>query len=105
MSQVVEDLTLLLVYLTSWREEPVRGFIISRAWKGYDFDVLNELSEKGMITDSRRAKSVCLTDEGVARARELERLYVEGVAPPGPECDLGEEGLARRHRTGHTAGT
>ena len=65
---VVHDLTLVLMFLTSWTERPGE---LRRCWKGYDFDVLNALVEQGLISSSRGAKSAYLTDEGVARARQL----------------------------------
>ena len=44
MEKQIKELTLLLLYLTSWTEkEPYGEF--QRAWKGYDFDILNELDE------------------------------------------------------------
>jgi hypothetical protein len=43
-----------------------------RAWKGFDWDALNRLHERGYISDPRgRAKSVVFTDEGLARAGRL----------------------------------
>jgi hypothetical protein len=43
-----------------------------RAWKGFDWDSLNRLHERGYISDPRsKAKSVVLTDEGLARATRL----------------------------------
>lgn len=43
-----------------------------RAWKGFDWDAMDRLAEKGFISDPRsKAKSVILSDEGLARAREL----------------------------------
>jgi hypothetical protein len=40
-----------------------------RAWKGYPWDVLNALHERGLISDPKsKAKSVVLTEEGLARA-------------------------------------
>ncbi len=68
--QLLEDLSLLLIYLTSWREKIPDGYLL-RAWKGYDFGVLDALMEKDLIHGSRRGKSVYLTDEGVARAEKL----------------------------------
>ena len=45
----------------------------NRAWKGFDWDVMNRLHEKGM-TDNPvgKAKSVALTDTGL---QESERLF------------------------------
>jgi hypothetical protein len=43
-----------------------------RAWKGFDFEVIDRLFEKGYILDPRgKSKSVVLTEKGIARSREL----------------------------------
>lgn len=43
-----------------------------RAWKGFDWDALGWLHERGYISNPRgRAKSVVFTDEGLARAERL----------------------------------
>jgi hypothetical protein len=49
-----------------------------RAWKGFDWGVLARLHEAGLITQpAGRAKSVLLTDEGLAKARAaFDRLFV-----------------------------
>jgi hypothetical protein len=72
---LLEDLTLLVIYLSSWDEEVAPGLTVCRAWKGYLFEVLNALEEKGYISQTRRAKSMTLTEEGVMRAREIEARY------------------------------
>ena len=48
-----------------------------RAWKGFDFEAMNRLFEKGCILDPRnKTKSVVFTDEGLARSKELfEELF------------------------------
>lgn len=44
-----------------------------RAWKGFDWDVLGRLHEKGYISNPvNKAKSVVFTDEGLG---ESERLF------------------------------
>jgi len=73
--ELIEELTLLLLYLCSWEEQVASGFTVRRAWKGYLFEVLDALEERGYISQTRRAKSVTLTEEGVRRARELEGRY------------------------------
>jgi hypothetical protein len=51
-----------------------------RAWKSYDWDVMNYLHEPGFISDPRsKAKSVILTDEGLARSRETYAKYLEAA--------------------------
>jgi hypothetical protein len=63
----IDDTVLALLFLTSF---PDNGF--TRAWKGHDWDAMNRLSEKGMISDPRsKSKSVVLTEEGVRRSEEL----------------------------------
>jgi predicted GNAT superfamily acetyltransferase len=49
----------------------------ARAWKTLDFEVMNRLFEKGYILDPRdKAKSVVLTEKGLARSKALfERLF------------------------------
>jgi hypothetical protein len=43
-----------------------------RAWKGFDWDAMHRLHERGYIADPRgKAKSVVLTDEGLERAKRL----------------------------------
>lgn len=51
----------------------------NRAWKGHDFEVLDRLHEKGYILNPKgKVKSVVLTDEGLAKAREVfEGLFSE----------------------------
>jgi len=73
--QLVEDLTLLLIYLTSWEERVFDDFTIHRAWKGFLFEVLDTLEEAGYINQTRRAKSVTLTEAGIERARALAAKY------------------------------
>ena len=64
----VDEMVLALLYLTSFTE---RG--ITRAWKGQDWDVLNRLCEKGLISDPKsKAKSVVLSEDA---AKESARLF------------------------------
>jgi hypothetical protein len=45
-----------------------------RAWKGFDWDAMNRLHEKGYISDPvGKAKSVVFTEEGLRRWQELFR--------------------------------
>ena len=46
-----------------------------RVWKSFDWDAMDRLHEKGMISNpAGRAKSVILTNEGLERA---ERMFEE----------------------------
>ena len=45
-----------------------------RAWKRFDFDVMEGLAAQGLISDPKgRAESVYLTPEGFSRAKALAR--------------------------------
>lgn len=54
-----------------------------RAWKGFDWDAMNRLHEKGYISDPvGKAKSVIFTDTGLSEAeRLLEQLF--GIGSTG----------------------
>lgn len=61
----VDEAVLALAYLTLHDG--------SRAWKSFDWDAMNRLHEKGLISDPvSKAKSVVLTEEGL---KEAERLF------------------------------
>jgi hypothetical protein len=61
----IDQTVLALLYLTLHD-----GF---RAWKGFDWNALNRLHDKGMIGNPvGKAKSVTLTEDGL---RESERLF------------------------------
>ncbi|HWY88255.1 MAG TPA: DUF6429 family protein [Gemmataceae bacterium] len=49
----------------------------ARAWKGFDWEAMNRLHERGFITEPRgKAKSVVFTEDGLNRARRLlEKLF------------------------------
>ena len=62
----IDEAVLALLWLTLHDER--------RAWKGFDWDVLERLHARGLIADPvNKAKSVSLTDEGLRRAEELFR--------------------------------
>lgn len=52
----------------------------ARAWKGFDFDVMDRLHAKGYILDPHtKNKSVVLTQEGLKRSENLfEKLFGKG---------------------------
>jgi hypothetical protein len=60
----IDDAVLALLYLTLHDHY--------RAWKGFDFEVMDRLHEKGMILDPvGKVKSVVLTEEGLLRSKQL----------------------------------
>lgn len=68
-----EEMTLMFLYLTGWKET-----YCYRSWKGYDFKVLDELTDKDLlclVKNPSKSKSVVMSDEGLKRARELLEKY------------------------------
>jgi len=63
----VDEMTLALLWLVMWKDRDV-----DRAWKGFDWETMHRLHEKGFIYDPKgKAKSVAVTDDGKKRAEEL----------------------------------
>jgi hypothetical protein len=73
--ELVDELTLLLLYLCSWEEQNGPNLGAHKAWKGFTYATLNALEDRGLIHQSRKARSVTLTEEGLELARELEMRF------------------------------
>jgi len=80
LNKKIEELTLMLLYLTAWDEEVPPFGTHKRSRKGYCFDVLDNLDVNGLIVGSKKSESVFLTDEGAARAQELVARYLKTEA-------------------------
>jgi hypothetical protein len=67
----IDETVLALLYLTLHDGD--------RAWKGFDWDTMGRLYEKGFISNPvGKAKSVVLTDEGLKESEQLFRkLFVK----------------------------
>ena len=86
MEKNIEELTLLLMYLTSWDEkgyvvdenDEVKEAKIKTCWKGYSFDVINKLmDEKYLYFSKYKNKSVTLTPKGEELAKKLMDKYLK----------------------------
>ncbi|HJW74081.1 MAG TPA: DUF6429 family protein [Thermoleophilia bacterium] len=70
----VDEAVLALLHLNSFSDHG-----ITRAWKGFDWDALDRLHARGLISDPRsKARSVVLSDEGRRLAEELFRRHFAG---------------------------
>lgn len=69
----IDEAVLAMLYLTLHDVTEDRG----RAWKGLDWDALNRLHARNLISDPRsRAKSVYLTTEAIDTAKQAsEKLF------------------------------
>ena len=103
-SDLIYDLTLMLMKLAAWDEGAKRGKKVPRradaladkedalfsdeqlmTWKGYDFGTLDALVDDGLISTNHRAKSARITPKGSRRAEELLDKYGIQVDPAPPE--------------------
>ena len=68
----LEQVVLALLYLNSFEEGNGR-----RAWKGFPWSVMDQLHEKGYISNpATKNKSVWLSEEGEKLSKELfEKLF------------------------------
>ena len=68
-----------MLYLTTFKDP--YGL---RAWKGLDWDIMNRLHDKRMISDPKsKAKSVAWTEEGAKLSSELFKKYLEATPKVG----------------------
>lgn len=77
--KAMQELTMMLIYLSRFtqgdRFTDAKDFY---AWKGYNFDILNKLSDFDYIRQGdrpSRSKSVHITDSGIEQAKELLNKY------------------------------
>ena len=84
MEKNIEELTLLLMYLTSWEENGyvtdennmIKEAKFKTCWKGYSFDVINKLTDEDYLYFSK-GKSVSLTPKGEELAQKLIEKYIK----------------------------
>ena len=72
----VDEYTLALLYLVVHDRQKKFG---ARAWKGFDWDTMNRLYEKDLITNPvSKAKSVGMTEEGFIKSESLFKKFFMG---------------------------
>ena len=84
MDKTIDELTLMLLYLTSWQEYPTEGIRhkpirtsekLRLTWKGHDRNALSRLDAAGLVLNDRGKVPIRITQDGEARARDLLRQY------------------------------
>ena len=69
----VDEFTFALLFLVAHEREEGLG---ARAWKGFDWETLNRLHDKGYISNPvSKAKSITMTEEGFLKSKELFERY------------------------------
>jgi len=65
----VDEMTLALLYLVTTERQEGLG---ARAWKGFDWNTMNRLHEKGWIKDPKsKAMSLYVTEDGFKKSEQL----------------------------------
>jgi len=68
--ELIKNLTLALMYLTSW-DEKIFDSSVKQTWKGYDFDVLDELEDEELIYRTKGKQPFIILDKGVEKAKYI----------------------------------
>lgn len=72
----IDDAVLALLYLGRHKVSRMTNEV--RTWKTFDWDAMNRLYEKGLITDPvNKNKAVAFTDEGLKQSEQLFQLLFE----------------------------
>ncbi len=108
--EVINELTLALLYLTSREEEAFKnsGIYVRRAPTAADAPALDWLTDNGFITGGSKAQQVSLTDDGVYQAEmTLMGLGLEHLTEHSFEGDIpfGNTGSDSKPATGTSTGT
>ena len=71
----IDEAVLALLYLGVFERHPMTG---ARTWKSFDWDALDRLHRKGLISNPvSKAKSVMLTEAGLHQAEAAFRRLFE----------------------------
>lgn len=73
--QAIEELSLMLIYLTRFQDNNEYCRYLENSWKSYDFDALDVLESKELLFQPKKSKCVYLSEEGKEAARRLLAEY------------------------------
>lgn len=73
--KAIEELTLMLIYLTRFQDNNEYCRYLESSWKGYNFDTLQELEERELLFQTQKRKNVYLSEKGKEAARKLLEQY------------------------------
>jgi hypothetical protein len=80
LNKEIEELTLMLLYLTAWEEDVPPFGRHKRNWKSHSAKVLDKLDKDGLLVSSDKSDSVFLTSAGAIRAQALVQKYLGNSA-------------------------
>jgi hypothetical protein len=77
MDSRISELTMLLIYLTGWKEDSRRNEKkkVFRAWVFHKYGILDELKDQGLIQIIPGGKSLLVTEKGKKTAIELKKKW------------------------------
>lgn len=76
----IDEFTLALLYLVAHERREGCG---AMAWKGFDWETMNRLHDKGYISNPIvKSKSVVMTEDGFLKARKLFEKHFTAEAKP-----------------------
>jgi hypothetical protein len=93
----VDEAVLALLYLNHWLEKPTG---VTNAWKSFDWDTMERLHERGLISNPvAKSKVVAFSDEGLRKAKEaFAKLFEEaGACSTACSLDCGQWPNSRRN--------
>jgi ribosomal protein S18 acetylase RimI-like enzyme len=73
--QAIEELSLMLMYLTRFQDNNEFCRYMETSWKSYDFNALDELEKRDFLYQPKKSKCVYLSEEGKTQARKLLNEY------------------------------
>ena len=91
MDKIIDELTLMLLYLTSWQEYPTEGIRhkpirtaekLRLTWKGHDRNALSRLDAAGLVLNEWGTAPIRITPGGGGRGRDP--LPADGITCPDP---------------------
>ena len=101
---LIEKLSLALLYLTSWNENRHGEPRCLRAWRSYDWDALDALQDADLVRFRYKAKSAYITEAGAESGEQLVELFGKALAsapkelsaPFGPAPDDDDNDTAQQ---------
>ncbi len=91
-TESIEELTLMLMYLTRFPDNEDMNRYQELSWKNYDYNVITEMEDKDLLWQPRNRrgyrKSLYLTEEGREKAKQLLDEYHLSDKPFNEKYDL-----------------
>lgn len=97
IQQKVEEIALLLMWLTSWKNENIYEEYLEpkerplRSTKEYPFGILDKLKTQKMIAGAYKSKYLILTNKGIKEAKKLEEKYLPDLPAANEQSEIDDK--------------